>query len=92
MAWCSSRLSRANRVLAQVALPLVDERTITVPYRPGGEDPTSVTIRYLWEQSLLNEKLMLDDLFNSLNVEIDAADKQPALDHAKQALASLDQR
>src|SRR5262249_44719117 len=80
------------QVRAQVALPLVDERTITVPFRPGNENPTTVTLRYLWEQALLNEKLMLDDLFNSLNEEIGAANKQPALDHAKQALAGLDQR
>jgi len=81
-----------GEVRAQVALPLVDERTITLPIRPGEADSATVTLRYLWEQSLLNEKLTLEELFKSLNTEIEVSNKQPAMDHARQALDGLNER
>jgi hypothetical protein len=76
-----------------VALALVDDRTVTLPIRLGGEEPRLLTERALWEQDLLNEQLTLDDMFKSLNEEIGKADRRTAaVDRARKALERLNAR
>jgi hypothetical protein len=82
-----------GQVRAQVPLPLVDERTVTLPIKLGPEPPRFLVERSLWEQSLLNEQLMLGDLFKDLNDALGKPDSRaPALERARTALDRLSQR
>ncbi len=86
-------VTQGGQVRAQVPLALVDERTITLPIRPGAEAPALLTQRRLWEGALLNEQLMLDGLFKSLNEDIGKADRRAAaVERAHKALDQLNQK
>jgi hypothetical protein len=86
-------VTQAGQVRTQVPLALVDDRTITIPIKLGGEPSEFLTNRRLWEQGMLNDQLMLADLFRSLNDDLNKPEKRAAtLERARKALDGLNQR
>jgi hypothetical protein len=83
-------ITLGGQTRALVPLALVDERTVTIPLTPGGESADFLTRRALWETRLLDEQLLLDQLFPDLNEAIGKADSRArALDRARTALDGL---
>ncbi len=86
-------VTQAGQVRARVPLALVDDRTITIPIKLGAESPAFLTNRRLWEQGLLNEQLMLDDLFKFLNDDVGKGDSlEQRAARARKVLDGLNQR
>jgi hypothetical protein len=86
-------VTQAGQVRTQVPLALVDDRTITIPIKLGGEPSEFLTNRRLWEQGMLNDQLMLADLFRSLNDDLNKPDKvEASLARARKAMDGLNQR
>jgi hypothetical protein len=82
-----------GQLRTQVPLALVDERILTLPIRPAEESSAVLTQRSLWEQSLLNEQLTLDELFPSLNKDLANPDRRAsAAVRARKSLEALNQR
>jgi hypothetical protein len=86
-------VTHAGQVRTQVPLALVDDRTITIPIKLGGESADFLTNRRLWEQGMLNDQLMLDYFFKSLNDDLDKPERRAGtLGRARKALEGLNQR
>jgi tetratricopeptide (TPR) repeat protein len=86
-------ITHGGEIRGLVPLALVDERTITVPIRLGTESPLFLLDRRLWEQKLIDEQIMLGDLFKTLNKDIGDPEKRTdALERARKALDGLGDR
>jgi hypothetical protein len=85
-------VSHAGQVRAQVPLPLVDDRTITIPIKLGADQPEWFINRRLWEGRMISDQIMLDYLFKSLNEDLAKPDsRKPSLERARKALDLLNQ-
>jgi hypothetical protein len=78
----------ADTPVAQVPLPILDGQTVVLPTAADAAS-TLVFRKRLWEQGVVEEQLMLDDLFKDLNTSLDKADVPKTKEKAQGALDRL---